>query len=84
MAGGKITIPTLDGKVNLTIPAGSQNGQTLKLGGKGAVNPKTKKKGDLLVHLVVKVPKTKDEKILEAAKEMDNYYKGDIRGDIRL
>lgn len=84
MAGGKITIPTPDGKVNLNIPAGSQSGQTLKLKGKGAVDPKTKKKGDLLVSLVVKVPKTKDEKILEAAKKMDNYYNGDIRADIRL
>ncbi len=84
LAGGKVTIPTLDGKVNLKIPAGSQSGQTLKLKGKGALNPKTQKMGDLLVNLMVKVPKTSDEEILEAAKKMDHYYKEDIRTGIRL
>ncbi|MCD6185957.1 MAG: DnaJ domain-containing protein, partial [Deltaproteobacteria bacterium] len=39
MAGGKIIIPTIDGRVNMKIPPKSQNGQTLKLKGKGALNP---------------------------------------------
>ena len=84
MAGGTITIPTLEGPVNLKIPPQSQSGQTLKLKGKGAVDPKTHKKGDLLVKLIVKVPKTKNSEIIEAAKKMEKFYREDIRAGIKL
>jgi molecular chaperone DnaJ len=84
MAGGTITIPTFDGQVNLKIPPQSQSGKTLKLKGKGAVDTKTKKKGDLLVKLIVKVPKTKNSEILDAAKKMESFYTEDIRGEIKL
>ena len=84
MAGGNVTLPTIDGEVRLKIPPGSQTGQTLKLKGKGAPNPKTKKKGDLMVKLIVKVPKTEDKEILEAAERMDRFYTEDVRAGIRL
>ncbi len=84
MAGGKITVPTVDGAVNLKIPQGSQSGQVLKLRGKGAANTKTKKHGDLLVKLVVKVPQTKDKETLESVKRMDALYEEDVRKSIRL
>jgi molecular chaperone DnaJ len=84
MAGETITIPTIDGQVNVKVPPKSQSGQTLKLKGKGAVNPKTKHRGDLMVKLVVKVPRTDDGEILEAAEKMDRFYKDDLRRDIRL
>ncbi|MCD4718006.1 MAG: hypothetical protein K8R45_14855, partial [Desulfobacterales bacterium] len=69
---------------NVKVPLKSQSGQTLKLKGKGAVNPKTKQRGDLMVKLVVKVPRTDDSEILEAAEKMDGFYKEDLRRDIRL
>jgi molecular chaperone DnaJ len=84
MAGGTITIPTLDGHVNLKIPPQSQSGQLLKLKGKGVVDTKTKRKGDLLVKLLVKVPKTKNNEILEAAKKMEKFYTDDIRAEIKI
>lgn len=84
MAGGTITVPTVDGAVNLKIPAGSQSGQVLKLRGKGAANARTKKNGDLLVKLVVKVPKTKDKEILDYARKMDDSYTEDVRKSVRL
>jgi molecular chaperone DnaJ len=84
MAGGSITIPTIDGEVKVKVPPGSQSGQTLKLKGKGALNPKTKRRGDLMVKLIVKVPKTDDREILEAAEKMDRYYAEDLRAGIRL
>jgi molecular chaperone DnaJ len=82
--GGTITIPTIEGEVNLKVPSGSQSGQTLKLKGKGAMNPKTKQRGDLMVKLVVKVPRTEDREILEAVRKMDKYYEEDVRGALRL
>jgi len=84
MAGGTITIPTIEGQVNLKIPPQSQSGQTLKLKGKGAINLKTKQRGDLMVKIVVKVPKTVDREILKAVEKMDKLYQVDLRKEIKL
>jgi molecular chaperone DnaJ len=84
MAGGSIDIPTVDGPIKLKVPSGSQNGSVLRLKGKGATNLKTKKRGNLLVKLVVKVPQTEDPEILAAAQKMDGMYKEDVRSAIRI
>ncbi len=84
MSGGTITIPTIDGQLKVKVPPRSQSGQTLRLKGKGAVNPKTKDSGDFMVKLIVKVPTTDDRDILEAAENMDRFYKEDVRKDVRL
>lgn len=52
--GGKITIPTLEGQVALSVPANSNTGTTLRLRGKG-IKAKSGT-GDLLVKLVVTLP----------------------------
>jgi curved DNA-binding protein len=55
--GGEVRVPTLNGDVNLKIPAGSQNGQTFRLRGKGM--PKLRQPtehGDLYARLDVRVP----------------------------
>jgi molecular chaperone DnaJ len=84
VAGGTIHVPTIDGSVNVKVPAGSQSGQTLRLKGKGAADPKTKQRGNLLIKLFVKVPKTEDPEIIEAVKKMDGLYDRDVRSDIRI
>jgi curved DNA-binding protein len=55
--GGEVRVPTLSGDVNLKIPAGSQNGQTFRLRGKGM--PKLRQPtehGDLYARLEVRLP----------------------------
>jgi len=84
MAGGTVTVPTIDGKIKLKIPAKSQNGQLLKLKGKGTINLKTKQKGDMFVRLKVVLPKTADDKKLEEIKKLESLYKTDIRSAIKL
>lgn len=84
ISGGTVSVPTIDGMVNLKIPKGSQSGQTLRLKGKGAINLKTGKKGDMMVKLIVKVPKADNEGLVSAAKKMDEYYKEDVRKNLRL
>jgi molecular chaperone DnaJ len=84
MAGGAITIPAVDGEVSVKVPPKSQSGQTLRLKGKGAFNPKTKQRGDLMIKLVVKVPQTDDRDILDAVEKMDGFYKEDLRKDLKL
>jgi molecular chaperone DnaJ len=84
MAGATIAIPTIGGQVRVKVPPKSQSGQTLKLKGKGAFNPKTKQRGDLMVKLAVRVPQTDDKETLDAAEKMSRLYKTDLRGHIRL
>ena len=56
--GGKTEVPTMDGSVKLTIPKGSETGNTLRLKGKGMpVYGKTNVFGNLLVRLKVRIPK---------------------------
>jgi len=55
--GGEAEVPTLDGSVMLTIPAGTQNGQVFRLRGKGM--PKLRQpeeRGDLYAEVDVQLP----------------------------
>jgi curved DNA-binding protein len=57
--GGKVSVPTLTGPVNLTIPAGTQGGQTIRLKGKGMpLLRNNKQHGDLLAKIQIRIPKT--------------------------
>jgi DnaJ-class molecular chaperone len=56
--GGKVTVPTLSGPVKLTIPPGTQGGQTFRLKGKGMPRLRRKKEfGDLMATVQIKIPK---------------------------
>ena len=54
--GGEVAVPTLEGKANLKIPAGTQSGQIFKLRDKGIMNVNGRDRGDLLARVVVEVP----------------------------
>lgn len=56
--GSKVPLPTLEGEVNLTIPAGAQSGQMMRLKGKGLpLRGGAGRRGDLFVQLKIVVPK---------------------------
>lgn len=63
--GGKIEVPTLDSEVTMTLPAGSQSGQKMRLKGMG-LPARGSGRGDLYAIIHINVPKTlsKDEKEL--------------------
>jgi len=54
--GDKVEIPTLSGKVELSIPSGTQSGKVLRLRGQGLPSIEGRGRGDLLVRLFVEVP----------------------------
>jgi curved DNA-binding protein len=54
--GGKVPVPTVDGNVTMTIPAGTQSGQRLRLRGKGLPKPGGRGAGDLYAVLKIVVP----------------------------
>ncbi len=56
--GGEVRVPTMTGDVKLKIPAGAQNGQKIRLRGKGMpLLKKPEEHGDLYAQLNVKLPK---------------------------
>lgn len=54
--GDKIDVPTLDGRVNMTVPAGTQTGKTFRLRGKGFPGLDDSSRGDQFVQVVVETP----------------------------
>jgi DnaJ-class molecular chaperone len=63
--GGSVNLPTVDGKVALKIPAGSNTGTVLRLKGKGILNQATRQRGDQLVKLRVVLPDQVDPELKE-------------------
>ena len=54
--GGAVDVPTLSGKVQLTIPAGTQTGKTFRLKGKGMPNVNGMGHGDQYVRVSLETP----------------------------
>lgn len=60
--GAEIIVPTLDGSIKLRIPAGSDNGQQLRVRGRGLPKGKSGERGDFYVTVTVRLPsKLSDE-----------------------
>ena len=64
--GGSIRIPTLEGDVDLKIPAGTQGEKVFALRGKGLPGLHGRGKGDLFVRIQIRVP----EKVSGRQKEL--------------
>lgn len=58
--GTKVAVPTLTGRINLTIRPDSQNGQRLRVKGNGLMS-KNGERGDLYAQLKIVMPKHTDE-----------------------
>jgi curved DNA-binding protein len=54
--GGQLEVPTLDGRVKMSVPSGVKPGQRLRLAGKGYPNPDGVR-GDQLVEIQIAVPR---------------------------
>ena len=71
--GAEVDAPTLDGKVKIRIPAGTESGRVFRLRGHGVKDVRVHQKGDLFVRVQIAVPKkltAKQEELLKAfAKE---------------
>jgi curved DNA-binding protein len=63
--GANISVPTLDGRVNIKIPPGTQNGQKLRVRGRG-LPQRAGENGDLIVVSRIEVP----QKISEADQKL--------------
>jgi DnaJ-class molecular chaperone len=75
--GGKVRVPTLDGAVEVTVPAGSNSGRTLRVKGKGLPSPLGP--GDLYVSLRVILPEN-DPELTELAEKIRRDRPYSVRG----
>ncbi|MDE6922888.1 MAG: molecular chaperone DnaJ [Oscillospiraceae bacterium] len=64
--GAELEIPTIDGKVKYTLPAGTQPGTTFRLRGKGIPELRGRGRGDQYVTVQVKVPTSLNNQQREA------------------
>jgi molecular chaperone DnaJ len=64
--GGKVEVPTVDGKARVTIKPGTQPGSILRLRGKGLPSPERYGTGDLLINVMVYIPEKLNEKEKQA------------------
>jgi molecular chaperone DnaJ len=77
--GGEIEVPTLDGKVKLKIPAGTQTGKLFRLRGKGVKSPNHYTTGDLLCRIIVETPVNLTSRQRDILTELDKSMSEDKR-----
>jgi curved DNA-binding protein len=74
--GAKVAVPTLGGTVELTVPAGAQSGQKLRLRGRGFPgNPA----GDQMVIIKLVTPAAQSAQAKEAYERMKREFSFDPR-----
>ena len=74
--GTAIEIPTIDGKVKITIESGTQSGKLLRLRGKGIPEINGYGRGDQLIHINIWTPtelNKEERKIMESLRTSDNF-----------
>ena len=80
--GAKISVPTLDGEVSLTLPRGAKSGAKLRLRGKGV--PKADGAGDMIVTVQIRLPDVENEAAERAVDELERLYSESPRAAMKL
>ncbi len=68
--GADLSVCGIGGDNEVTVPAGSQHGDTVRLRGKGMPHVRGSSRGDLIVHLAVEVPKKLSKRQKELLVEL--------------
>lgn len=74
--GTQVEVPTLDGKVRVKIPAGTQSGKIFRLKDKGLPALQSYGRGDQLIHVNVWTPKKltdEERRLLERMRDLPNF-----------
>jgi molecular chaperone DnaJ len=76
--GAKVDVPTLEGKVSMRIPAGTQSGQELRLRSKGMPKFGGYGRGDQIVSVQVEVPTALTEEQKRLVEQLAESFGGDV------
>ena len=79
--GGKVEVPTIGGRVSVTVPPGANTGQTLRLKGRGVKSKGGA--GDQLVKLSVMLPERIDEELKSFAEKWRQSHGYDPRRKLK-
>lgn len=74
MLGGKVVIPSLEGKLELSIPEGTQSGTVLKLKNKGIKHLNKSVYGDMYIRIMVELPKLNDKAKKTLVKKLETEF----------
>lgn len=77
--GDKVEVPTLTGRVEMAIPAGTQSGKVFRLRGQGLPGMETGRMGDQLVRVFIEVPSkvsSRQRELLEEFAKIENENAG--------
>lgn len=74
--GGEVEVPTLDGKVKLSIPKETQTGRRMRVKGKGIKSLRSSAVGDLYCHVVVETPVNLTDRQKELLEEFEKISTG--------
>jgi DnaJ-class molecular chaperone len=80
--GGKITVPTIDGPVTMTVPKGANSGTKLRLRGKGIIDPASGRRGDQYVELELRLPETIDAELETLVRDWSAAHPYDPRAKV--
>ena len=67
--GAKVEVPSLQGRLRLTIPRGTQHGQMFRMSGQGLPEMRSGRRGDEIVQVWIEVPKKLDARQEELLRE---------------
>ena len=73
--GDSVTVPSIDGKVEYTVPEGTQSGTTFRLRGKGIQYLNGRGRGDMYVKCEVEIPKKLNKTQRDALKKFEGTLK---------
>ena len=74
--GGEVEVPTLDGKVKLSIPKETQTGRRMRVKGKGIKSLRSSATGDLYCHVLVETPVNLTDRQKELLEEFEKISTG--------
>jgi molecular chaperone DnaJ len=80
--GARIQLPTPEGPLVVTIPAGTQAGQTLRVRGKGCPRLGREGRGDLLVEAQIVIPRNPDPALEEVLQALRRLLPGNPRAEL--
>jgi DnaJ-class molecular chaperone len=74
--GGDLAVPTMNGEVTMTVPAGTQSNKFMRLGGKGMPKLKSDAHGDEYVRLIGTLPTDLSDKEKKLFRELASLRNG--------
>ena len=85
-SGTKVEVPSLDGRVTVTVPPGTDSGSKLRLRGKGVSHPSGGPAGDFYVVIKICVPRDLDDetsgRLADIAVDNPSNLRGALKDDV--